>query len=172
MELVAAFLRGLRPTKCQANQLIMPACAVEQNDGMAVGRDDASDLGEVQVHRLGVGLGQDERGAEIARGTDRAEQIGPIVALIARRAWPAAALGPDAGQRPLLADARFVLPPQFDRLALRMRRDAGRDQIGEVFLCASWAAPSCSGQCGRTDMRRKPRRRSRSPTDRSASVTP
>jgi len=76
---------------------LMPAGAVEQNDGVAVGRDDAADLGEVQVHRLGVGLGQDERSADIPRGTDRAEQIGPVVALIARRARPAAALGPNAG---------------------------------------------------------------------------
>ena len=118
----------------QFSACLMPAGAVEQNDGVAVGCNDAADLGEVQVHRFGVGLGQNQRSADIPRGTDRAEQIGPIVALIARRARPAAPLGPDPGQRPLLADAGFVLPPQFDRFAACVRRDAGCDQSGEVFL--------------------------------------
>ena len=75
-------------------------------------------------------------------------------------------------QRALLTDAGLVLPPKLDRLVARMRGDGGSDQIGKVFLCASWIAASCSGHRGRTEIRRKPRRRSKSPTDRSASLTP
>jgi hypothetical protein len=48
------------------------------------------------------------------------------------------------------------------------RWDGTRDQIGKVFLCASCIAASCSGHRGRTDIRRKPSRRSKSPIDRSA----
>jgi hypothetical protein len=33
----------------------------------------------------------------------------------------------------LLANARFILPPQLDRLALRGGRDGGGNQIGKVF---------------------------------------
>jgi hypothetical protein len=52
------------------------------------------------------------------------------------------------------ADSTEQIGPKLDRLAARVRRDGGCDQIGEVFLCASWLAASCPGQRGRTDMRR------------------
>ena len=103
----------------------------------------------MQVHRFGVDLGQHQGGTDPARGADRAEQIGPLVALIARRPRAAALLSPDVGQAALLTDPRFVLPPQFDRLAAGMLRNDSGDQFGEVFLCASCAAASCSG-CART----------------------
>ena len=71
-----------------------------------------------------------------------------------------------------LADAGFVLPPEFDWLAIRARREAGGNQVGKVFLCASWTAGSCAGCCGRTETRRKPSPRSSLPTVRSATMTP
>jgi hypothetical protein len=42
----------------------------------------------------------------------------------------------------LLADARFVLPPKLELLAARMLGDSSGDEVGEIFLCASWAAVS------------------------------
>jgi hypothetical protein len=51
---------------------------------------------------------------------DRAEDIGPVVALIAGGRGPRAALGPEPGQRSLLADAGPVLPPELKRLAAGM----------------------------------------------------
>jgi hypothetical protein len=33
----------------------------------------------------------------------------------------------------LLANPRFVLPPQLDRLTLRAGRNRGGDQVGEVY---------------------------------------
>lgn len=109
---------------------------------MVARRDVATDLCEVQVHHIAVGYRQNERDAGIARGTDGAKQIRPIVALVARGSRSAAALGPNPGQRPLLADAGFVLPPKLDRLVARMRWDGVGNQIGKVFLCASWLAAS------------------------------
>ena len=133
----------------------MPAGAVERDDGVRARRDLGADLGEVQVHRLGVDERQHEGGANPSGRADRTEQIGPVVALIARRARTAALLGPDVGQAALLTDTGFVLPPQLDRLAARPLGDAGGNQFGEVFLCASWASTSCSGCFGRTDTREK-----------------
>ena len=115
----------------------MPARPVEQHNGVTAWRDVTADLGEMQVHGLAVGHGQNESGTGIARGTDGAEQIGPVVALVARCARSAAAFGPNPGQRALLADPGLILPPELDRLALGMRGDAGSNQIGKVFLCAS-----------------------------------
>ena len=100
---------------------------------MVARRDVATDLCEVQVHHIAVGYRQNERDAGIARGTDGAKQIRPIAALVARGPRSAAALGPNPGQRPLLADAGFVRPPKLDRLVARMRWDGVGNQIGKVF---------------------------------------
>jgi len=120
----------------------MPACAIECDDGVRARGDLGADLDKMQVHCLGVDRRQHERGADTAGGTDSAEQVSPVVSLVARRAGSAAFVGPDVGQAALLADASFVLPPELDRLVARVLGDGGGDQVGEVFLCASWAAVS------------------------------
>ena len=86
---------------------------VEDQGGMAFGRDLFGDLGEMQGHGLGIGGGHDERGGGAAFRADGAEQVGPLVAPVARRAWTASAPRPDPGQGALLADARFILEPDF-----------------------------------------------------------
>jgi hypothetical protein len=95
----------------------MPPGAIQQQDGMRASRDMAADLNQMQVHRLGIGLRQDKGCAGAARRTDRAEDVGPVIALIARRRRPGALFRPDVGQAALLADACFILPPELDRLA-------------------------------------------------------
>jgi hypothetical protein len=39
----------------------------------------------------------------------------------------------------LLANARFILPPEFERLAASLGRDGVGDQRGKVFLSACCA---------------------------------
>src|SRR5271166_3572747 len=150
---------------------LMPTRPIKEQDGVTALRHLAADFLEMQIHRLGVGIRQDQSRADIATRTDGAENVGPFAALIARRGRTAAAFGPNAGQRALLPNPSFILPPEFDRLVARMLGDCGFDQIGEVFLCASCAAGSCCGWRGRTDKRRNPSRRSIAPTLRSAKVT-
>ena len=150
---------------------LMPSGSIEEQYGVAALRHLAADLLEMQVHRLGVGIRQDQGRADIPKRTDGAKYVGPFASLIARPGWTAAALGPNASQCALLADAGFVLPPEFNRFFARMLGDRGFDQIGEVFLCASCAAGSCCGWRGSTDKRRNPSRRSIAPTLRSARVT-
>jgi len=117
----------------------VPSCAIEGENGVCARRHHAADFGQVFVHRVSVGGGQDQASADVARGAYGTEQIGPGIAPIARRGWTRAARGPDAGQRALLADTGFVLPPELDRLATGGFGDRGGDQSGEVFLCAAWA---------------------------------
>ena len=95
----------------------MPAGAVEHDHRVRPGRDRAADLGEVQAGGLGVGVRQDQGGADGALGADRAEQVGPRVATVAGRSRPGAAPRPDPGQGALLADAGLVQEPDLDRLA-------------------------------------------------------
>lgn len=71
----------------------MPGGAIQQHDRMRVGRNGAGDLVEVFLHRQGV--------ADIAGGTDRAEQIRALAALIRRLARAASLL------RPLVDEAFF-----------------------------------------------------------------
>jgi len=58
----------------------------------------------------------------------------PPVAPVAPDARTGAALGPDSGQRALLANAGFILKPDFDRPAGKLLRDCGARQLSEVSL--------------------------------------
>ena len=59
--------------------------AVEADDGVRPGRHLMADLGEVEVHRLGVARRQDERRTFAFHRTNRAEYIGRCGALVVRR---------------------------------------------------------------------------------------
>lgn len=108
----------------------MPAGAVEDDEGMGAGCDGP---GEMQVHRRGVGARQDKAGADAPLGADGAEDVGPLVAGVAHRAGPRPAPGLDPGGGGLLADPRFVLEPDFHRLA-RGRRGEGLGYRGGEFF--------------------------------------
>ncbi len=118
---------------------------------MATCRHFAADSSEMQRHGLGIRGRQDQACCDAALRTGGAKQVGPIVALVVRRAGPCATLGPDAGQRALLADPGLILEPDFDRLAFGAVGDLRRDCRGEVFLNVSWASSSACGWRGLTD---------------------
>jgi len=129
----------------QAPAGLVPAGAVEDENGMGLGIDAAADLGEVEAHQLGADGGQHEGSAGRARRAHGTENVGPVMALIARCRRPGAAARPDPRQRPLLADPGLVLEPDFERLAGGGVRQAFADPGGEVFLNACWAAASFFG---------------------------
>jgi hypothetical protein len=85
-------------------------------------RHGLADFGEVQVEGAAIGVRQHQSRAGSARRTGGAEYIGPVVAPVAGSARPCSLPGPDPGQRALLANASFVLDPDFERLAVRARR--------------------------------------------------
>jgi hypothetical protein len=120
----------------------MPTGLIDQEHGVGARREGLGDLGEVQVHRLGIAGGQDQGHALALLWADRAEDIGRGGALIAGSARTGAALGPPACDLVLLTDARLVLEPNLyrfdvDRLFARNFVQA----LGEVFLKSS-TAPS------------------------------
>src|SRR6202040_2490745 len=129
----------------------MVAGAIEDESCVTTCRHLAADRSEMQRHGLGVRRRHDQACCDATLRTGRAEQIGPVVTLVARRAGPRSTLGPDAGQRSLLADPGLVLEPDFDRLAFGAVGDLRRDCRGEVFLNVSWAAASAWGWRGLTD---------------------
>src|SRR5258708_8512267 len=120
----------------------MIAGAVEDESGVATCRHLAADSGEMQRHGLGVRGRHDQARCDATLRTGRAEQVGPVVALVVRRAGPRSTLGPDAGQRALLADPGLILQPDFDLLALCPVGDLPPDCPSPVFLNYSRASSS------------------------------
>src|ERR1700730_5232653 len=76
----------------------MPSGSIEEKDGVTALRHLAANFLEMQVHRLCIGIRQDQGRTNIAMRADSAKYVGPFPALIPRRGWTAAALGPDASQ--------------------------------------------------------------------------
>ena len=111
---------------------------------MGAGSDMRRDLLQVLGHGAGVAPGHDEPGGLAFLWADRSEDVGPFGALIVRRRRACAAPRPAAGDLVLLADARFVLPPD---LYLDTGGEACLDpcQLGrETFLKAATAVSFCA----------------------------
>lgn len=142
----------------------MPAGAVEDEYGVGARGDMAADLLDVQLHGLGVGEGKRERRAGSARGTNGAEQVGALVALVGGLDRPCSASRPLSDKAVLLADAGFILEPEFDGRALRQRRQMRLQDLGEVFLNAVTILSSCAGWRGRALTCEKPSRLRSVPT--------
>ena len=71
--------------------------------------DALADFSQVLVHGVDADCRHDQGGAGAARRADGAEQVSPSEPPIALDPRTRAAFGPDAGQRALLADPRFIL---------------------------------------------------------------
>ncbi len=117
--------------------LLVVTGSIHDDDGVSTGSHHATDLRQMLIHRFHIGARQDQPGGTGAFGTDRAEQIGPFVALVPRRLGARPAPRPAPRQAAFLADARFVLKPDLDRLLFGALRYDGIDKGGEVFLNAS-----------------------------------
>src|SRR3954453_13106774 len=145
----------------------MPAGLVEHEDGMRPRGQVARDLIEVMLHRLRVGARHDDGRPGAAFGTDRAKQIGRFGAQVGECPWPGTAPCPAPGARVFLAQAHFVLKPDFyRRLGGELCRDLA-DTLDKLFLNSSIRAGSCPRWRGRAEMCRNPSRRSTLPIVRS-----
>jgi hypothetical protein len=91
----------------------------------------------MELHRLGVGMGQGERRADAAGGANRAEQIGVFVTLVGGLPRPCSASRPLSDLAVLLADTGLVLEPDFDRRRVRQEGEMSAQRAREVFLKAS-----------------------------------
>ena len=134
----------------------MPSCSIEYQHGVSSLCDVARDFLEVELHGLGVCEGQREGGADAARGTDSAEQIGARVALIGGLAGPGSGQRPLPDQTVLLPDPSFVLEPDFERRRRRQAAEMMAERAREVFLKAATISSSCSGWRGRALMWENP----------------
>jgi hypothetical protein len=115
----------------------VPSGPVEEQNGVGALGDIARDFVEVELHHVGVGIGQREGRPDAAGRADRAEQIGVVIALVGGLAGPRSAPRPLPNLAVLLADAGLVLKPDFDRRRLRQPFEMSLQRAREVFLKAS-----------------------------------
>ena len=125
--------------------LLMPVRPVDDDNGMSMGWNSRGDFGQMQVHGVKVDFRQNQSDTLIARRTNRAEDIGIVVTLVAFQARARAAFGPDARQPAFLPDPGFVLEPELEAFAAGVCGEDFRHVSREVFLKAAWAAGSLSG---------------------------
>ena len=120
----------------------VPSGPIHEQNGVGAGLPRERDFLKMQLHGLGVAIGQDKSGRLAESGTDGSEDIGRGGSLVfqGKRARPA--FGPASRDFVLLTDSGFVLEPQFERLA-GGRREA-RQEVWDFFLNAATAASSCS----------------------------
>ena len=91
----------------------MPSRLIEKQGGVAPGRNVLGDFIEMQLHRLGVALRQNQADRVAFFRADRAEDVGRGGALVARRRGTRPTLCPTSGDLVLLADARLVGEPDL-----------------------------------------------------------
>jgi hypothetical protein len=120
----------------------MPSGAIEDQHGVRALGDMARYLVEMQLHRAGVGERQRQRCPFAVGWTDRAEQIGIRVALIGGLTRPRSTPRPLTNDAVLLADAGFVLPPDFDGFAFRQVGQMRLQRARKVFLYAAMTLAS------------------------------
>ncbi|GLS21087.1 hypothetical protein GCM10007874_41040 [Labrys miyagiensis] len=104
---------------------------------MGVLGHQATDLVQVLLHGWRIGIGHGQAGADAASRTDGSKQIGALVTLIGRLAWPGAAERPLTYKAILLAYPRLVLEPDLDRLVLGKMGQMRLQRSFEVFLNAA-----------------------------------
>ena len=97
----------------------MPTGLIHQHGRVSAGGDGERYLREMQRHGLGIAEGQDQTGALAEFRADSTKDIGRFRPLVLGCRWPRAAPGPAPRDLVLLADAGFVLEPNFYRCATR-----------------------------------------------------
>jgi hypothetical protein len=86
----------------------VPPGLINQQNGVAAGRDLGGDCRQVQGHRLGVAPRQDQAAALAPLGADRTEDVGRGGSLVLGRGRPSATSRPASGDLVLLANTGFM----------------------------------------------------------------
>jgi len=97
----------------------VPSRAIEQQRSMRALCDMARDFLYVELHHPGVDAREGQRGALALGRADRAKEIGVFVTLVSGLTRSRSSPRPLPDKTVLLADARFILEPDFDRCLRR-----------------------------------------------------
>ena len=109
---------------------------VPDQHGVDTGSEFLCELVEELIDDMGVQVGSEQSDALSALRTDTREHVEIVVLRLSHCPGTRAGLGPHAGQRALLSEARFILEPDLHALPGMIRAD-GLDLCQDVFLKAS-----------------------------------
>ena len=93
----------------------VPSGAIKQQGGVRAGGDMAGDFFKMQLHGLGVSMRQGECCTCAACRANGTKEISVGIALVGGLAWPRSTPGPLPYNAILLANACFILEPDFNR---------------------------------------------------------
>jgi len=120
----------------------VPTGLVDDDDGMCSWNNGEGDFLEMERHGFSVAPGQHQCRANSSRWTDGAKDIGRTSALILGCRGTCSSLRPAPDNLVFLADAGFILPPDFyGRIGWQSASDF-RHTGWKVFLKASPALGS------------------------------
>jgi hypothetical protein len=123
----------------------VPPGLIKQQHRVCPRRHRGGDLGEVQVHRLGVAVWEDQRRALALLGTDGTEDVGRRRVLIPRRHGTGTALGPAAGDLVLLPHPGLIGEPDLYRgrldapLVRDLLQQGGKGVLKSAMAPSAWA---------------------------------
>ena len=107
---------------------------VHENDGVGFAGHVFANPVEVQLHGLGVGCWQNQRGACAPLRANGPEQTGVLITLTGGSAWSRPLAGPDARRSVLLPDPRFVVEPDLYRRFCGKTGSMRCQRVGNVFF--------------------------------------
>ena len=123
----------------------VPSGPVEDQNSVGALGDAARDFVEVELHHVGVGIGQHEGRPDAAGRADRAKQRGRCGSAGRQAAWPRSAPGPLPNLAVLLAEGGLVSKPDFDRRRLGQSFKMSLQRAREVFFKAPTVRSSRAG---------------------------
>ena len=122
----------------------VPSRPIQDQNRMGASGHLCADLPEMGLHCLGVAPRHDQPGTFSLGRTDRAENIGPLCALVMGCPGAGASSRPSSCDLVFLTNPALVLPPQFYR-RVGWERVADLIQLGwQGFLNSSMASGSCA----------------------------
>jgi hypothetical protein len=137
----------------------LPSGAVEHERNLRIRCNRGGEVVEEDLHGRGRDLWQYEGEAVAGGGADGAEQVGPLVALLAQAARPFAAYPPAVASAALRANPGLIFEPQLDALAGMRRGDRLYGPQQPPLTKAALARSSAWGCSGRVFCRDRSSRR-------------
>lgn len=115
----------------------VPSGLIDEQHRVSPRRYRVRDLGQVEVHGVGVAVGQHQSRALAILGTDRTEDIGRCRALVVSSDRPRSAQSPATGDFILLTYSGFVREPDLDLVRIYVLLAGDLTQYGRPFFLKS-----------------------------------
>jgi hypothetical protein len=125
----------------------MVPCSIPNQHCLDIGLQCPGELGQEQIHDSPIKPWCDQSLCLAGFGARRSQHIDKAVLCLSDSPWTRSCASPDACQRPLLSEPRFVFVEDFEPPIGILRLD-GLELLAKLFLNSSCVAGSDSGCFG------------------------